>query len=78
MTWEPQGNIIASDPYTCAVYAKKHDLLNTPGWKLLKDMQEQQEGSSEPSKSQNTDKPMHQENMNMDGKFQETMHMPTT
>ena len=25
-----------SDPYTCAVYAKKHDLLNTPGWKLLK------------------------------------------
>ena len=25
-----------SHPYTCAVYAKKHDLLNTPGWKLLK------------------------------------------
>ena len=35
MTWEPLSNIIASDPYTCAVYAKKHDLLNTPGWKLL-------------------------------------------
>ena len=35
-TWEPLSNIIASDPYTCAVYAKKHDLLNTPGWKLLK------------------------------------------
>ena len=32
----PLSNIIASDPYTCAVYAKKHDLLNTPGWKLLK------------------------------------------
>ena len=30
------SNDIASDPYTCAVYAKKHDLLNTPGWKLLK------------------------------------------
>ena len=27
MTWEPLSNIIATDPYTCAVYAKKHDLL---------------------------------------------------
>ena len=36
MTWESLSNIIASDPYTCAVYAKKHDLLNTPRWKLLK------------------------------------------
>ena len=35
-TWEPLSNIIASDPYTCAVYAKEHDLLNTPGWNLLK------------------------------------------
>ena len=25
-----------SDPYTCAVYAKEHNLLNTPGWNLLK------------------------------------------
>ena len=36
MTWEPLSNIIASDPYNCAIYAKEHDLLNTPGWKLLK------------------------------------------
>ena len=36
MTWEPLTNIIASDPYTCALYAKKHDLLSTPEWKLLK------------------------------------------
>ena len=35
-TWEPLSNIIASHPYTCAVYAKEHNLLNTPGWKLLK------------------------------------------
>ena len=28
------------------------------------------------SRSQNTDKPSHQENINMDGKFQEIMHMP--
>ena len=24
------------DPCTCAVFAKVHNLLNTPGWKLLK------------------------------------------
>ena len=36
MTWEPLSNIIADDPYSCAVYAKKLDLLNTPGWKQLK------------------------------------------
>ena len=36
ITWEPLSNIIASDPYTCAIYAKKHDLINTPGWKVLK------------------------------------------
>ena len=35
-TWEPLSNIIASDPYTCAVFAEEHNLLNTPGWKLLK------------------------------------------
>ena len=29
-TLEPLSNIIASDPYTCAVYAKEHNLLNTP------------------------------------------------
>ena len=36
IAWEPLSNIIASDTYTCAIYTKKHDLLNTPGWKLLK------------------------------------------
>ena len=36
MTWEPLSNIIASDPYTCAIYVKKHELHSTPGWKLLK------------------------------------------
>ena len=36
ITWEPLSNIIASDPYTCAIYAKRHNQLNTPGWKLLK------------------------------------------
>ena len=35
MTWEPLSNIITDDPYSCAVYAKKFDLLNTQGWKQL-------------------------------------------
>ena len=39
-------------------------------------MKEQQGESSELSRSQSTDKPRHQENINMDGKFEETMHMP--
>ena len=39
-------------------------------------MQEQQECSSDLSRSQSTDKPRHQENKKMDGKLQETMHMP--
>ena len=40
------------------------------------DMQEQQEDSSELSKSQSTDKPWHQQNIHMGGKLQETMHVP--
>ena len=31
MTWEPLSNIIADNPYSCAVYAKKLNLLNTQG-----------------------------------------------
>ena len=36
MVWEPLCNIIADVPYSCAIYAKKFDLLNTQGWKQLK------------------------------------------
>ena len=35
-TYEPLSPIIQDDPITCAVYAKKHGLLNTPGCKHLK------------------------------------------
>ena len=38
-------------------------------------MQGQQEDLSGLSRSGSTDKPKHQENTNMDGKFQGTMHM---
>ena len=35
-TYEPLSLIVQDDPITCAVYAKKHGLLSTPGWKHLK------------------------------------------
>ena len=33
VTYEPLALISKDDPITCAVYAKKHDLLDTTGWK---------------------------------------------
>ena len=36
LTYEPLTLISKDDPITCAVYAKKHDLLDTTGWKHLK------------------------------------------
>ena len=36
MTWEPLSNIIADALYSCAVYAKKIDLLDTQRWKQEK------------------------------------------
>ena len=33
VTYEPLTLISKDDPITCAVYAKKHDLLDTTGWK---------------------------------------------
>ena len=35
-TYEPLSLIVQDDPITGAVYAKKHGLLSTPGWKHLK------------------------------------------
>ena len=75
MTWKPQSDIIASDPYTCAVYAKKHDLLSTPGWKLLKRHARTARRLIGTLKKSKNRQPKHQDNTNMDGRFQETMHM---
>ena len=36
ITEEPLLIIAADDPVTCAAYAKKHNLLNLPGWKRFK------------------------------------------
>lgn len=35
-TYEPLSLIAQDDPVTCAVYAKKNKLLNTPGWKQFR------------------------------------------
>ena len=35
-TFEPLSVMAKEDPLTCALYAKDHDLLDTPGWKSLK------------------------------------------
>ena len=35
-TFEPLSVMSKEDPLTCALYAKDHDLLDTPGWKSLK------------------------------------------
>ena len=35
-TWEPLNIMIAQDPITCAGYAKKHDLVEVPGWTKLR------------------------------------------
>ena len=36
VTYEPLALISKDDPIACAIYAKKHDLLDTTGWKHLK------------------------------------------
>ena len=36
VTYEPLTLFSKDDPITCAIYAKKHDLLDTTGWKHLK------------------------------------------
>ena len=35
-TWEALETMAKDDPISCARYAKKHGLLNTPGWKRFK------------------------------------------
>ena len=35
-TWEPLNIIGKDDPATTALYAKEHNLLETPGWKFLR------------------------------------------
>jgi hypothetical protein len=36
VTAEPLAIVAANDPISCAIYAKKNDLLEAPGWKRFK------------------------------------------
>ncbi|KAL7572820.1 hypothetical protein ACA910_014674 [Epithemia clementina (nom. ined.)] len=42
ITTEPLNMIASDDPVTCAVYAKKDDLLELPGWKRFKHLAKNQ------------------------------------
>ena len=41
-SWEPLSVIKDTDPVTCAIYAKEHDLLETEGWKSLRKLAKKQ------------------------------------
>ena len=70
VTYEPLTLISKDDPITCAVYAKKHDLLDTTGWKHLKDMPRLPKDSSEPSSNPGSARSEHQLDINMVSKSQ--------
>ena len=46
ITEEPLLIIAADDQVTCAAYAKKHNLLNLPGWKRFKNIAKNQKSFS--------------------------------
>ena len=43
VTYEPLEIFAKQDPVTCAAYAKKHNLLDKPGWKRFKKMAKRQQ-----------------------------------
>ena len=70
VTYEPLTLISKDDPKPCAVYAKKHDLLDTTGWKHLKDMPKLPKDSSELSSNPGSARSEHQFDIYMVSKSQ--------
>ena len=70
VTYELLTLISKDDPITCAVYAKKHDLLDTTGWKTSKDMPRLPKDSSELPNNPGFTKLGHQLDINMASKSQ--------
>ena len=70
VTYEPLTLISKDDPITCAVYAKKHDLLDTTGWKHLKRYARLPKDSSELSSNPGSARSEHQLDINMVSKSQ--------
>ena len=75
VTYEPLTLISKDDPITCAVYAKKHDLLDTTGWITPKDMPRLPKDSSELSNNPGFAKLEHQLDINMVSKSQKITMM---
>ena len=70
VTYEPLTLISKDDPITCAVYAKKHDLLDTTGWKHLKRYAKTSKDSSELPSNPGSARSEHQLDINMVSKSQ--------
>ena len=70
VTYELLTLISKDDPITCAVYAKKHDLLDTTGWKHLKRYAKTYNDSSELSSNPGSVRSEHQLDINMVSKSQ--------
>ena len=70
VTYDPLTVISKDDPITCAVYAKKHDHLDTTGWKHLKGYAKTSKHSSELSNNPEFAKLEHQLDINMVSKSQ--------
>ena len=76
MSWEPLSDIIADDPYSCVVYDKKFNLRNTQGGKQLKRHARTARRLMRALKKSKSRQAKPTKGTNVDGKFQETMHMP--
>ena len=70
VTYEPLSLISKDDPITCAVYAKKHDLLDTQDGNTSKDMPRLPKDSSELSSNPGSARSEHQLDINMVSKSQ--------
>ena len=75
-SYEPLSLIVQDDPITCAVYAKKHGLLNTPG-SISRNMSKPAKDSSEQPSNSNLDESEKPSSINLAIKSPEIMKMPS-
>ena len=75
-SYEPLSLIVQDDPITCAVYAKKHGLLNTPG-SISRNMSKPAKDSSEQPRNTSLDESEKQSSINLAIKSSEIMKVPS-
>ena len=68
--------IAADDQVTCAIYAKKHDLLHLDGWKRLRNTAKKQKTLTRAINQNKSDKLEDQLFTNLDSSSQETTKIP--